>query len=194
MCVIWGIPYLLIRVAVRELAPATLVFARTGLASAALLPVAAYRRELRPLLAAWRPLLVFAAVEIGVPWLLLNTAETHLESSLTALLVAATPLVAALIVMATRHEDRLGLLRLFAENARQGSTLRRVLCSIAGCVQFGRSRAGLLVSHVVSPGSCRVIPVDDTGHQTINRAEAGRRVGPDRDRGDFEGSPIDGPP
>jgi len=112
MCVIWGVPYLLIRVAVRELAPATLVFARTGLASAVLLPVAAYRRELRPLLGAWRPLLVFAAVEIGVPWLLLNTAETHLASSLTALLVAATPLVAAVSVMATRHEDRLGLLRL----------------------------------------------------------------------------------
>jgi hypothetical protein len=30
MCVIWGIPYLLIRVAVRELAPVTLVFFRTS--------------------------------------------------------------------------------------------------------------------------------------------------------------------
>ncbi|MBV8598348.1 MAG: EamA family transporter, partial [Actinobacteria bacterium] len=33
MCVVWGIPYLLIRVAVRELSPAMLVFARTAVAA-----------------------------------------------------------------------------------------------------------------------------------------------------------------
>ena len=40
MCVIWGIPYLMIRVAVREITPATLVFLRTagGLAEAGLKP------------------------------------------------------------------------------------------------------------------------------------------------------------
>ena len=47
MCVIWGIPYLLIRVAVRDLDPAMLVLARTSLAALLLLPLAAYRRELR---------------------------------------------------------------------------------------------------------------------------------------------------
>ena len=55
MCVIWGIPYLMIRVAVRELAPVTLVFLRTGLAAALLVPLAARRAELRPLLGRWRP-------------------------------------------------------------------------------------------------------------------------------------------
>jgi drug/metabolite transporter (DMT)-like permease len=107
MCVIWGIPYLLIRVAVRELTPATLVFARTGLAALLLLPIAAMRGELRPLLRSWRPLLVFTVVELGVPWFLLSRAEVHLSSSLTGLLVAAVPLVGAGITTFRGSSDRL---------------------------------------------------------------------------------------
>ena len=49
MCVIWGIPYLLIRVAVRELEPVTLGFSRTMIAALLLLPIAALRGDLRPL-------------------------------------------------------------------------------------------------------------------------------------------------
>jgi drug/metabolite transporter (DMT)-like permease len=108
MCVIWGIPYLMIRVAVRELAPVTLVFLRTGIAAVLLMPVAAYRGELRPLLARWRPVLAFTAVEVAIPWVLLARAETELTSSLTGLLIAAVPLVGALIVTFTGDRDRLG--------------------------------------------------------------------------------------
>ena len=107
MCVIWGVPYLLIRVAVRELDPATLVLARTSLAAALLLPIAAYRRELRPLLPFWLPLLAFAAIEIAIPWVLLGAAETHISSSLTALLIATVPLVGVVIALATGAGERL---------------------------------------------------------------------------------------
>jgi drug/metabolite transporter (DMT)-like permease len=108
MCVIWGIPYLMIRVAVRELAPVTMVFLRTGIAAVLLLPLAARRRELRPLLARWRPLLAYTAVEVALPWLLLGRAETKLTSSLTGLLLAAVPLVAALIVTLSGERAQLG--------------------------------------------------------------------------------------
>ena len=108
MCVIWGIPYLLIRVAVRELAPVTLVFFRTGSAALLLAPVAAYRGELRPLVAHWRPLLAYTAVEVAIPWVLLARAETKLTSSLTGLLIAAVPLVGAVIVTLTGDRERLG--------------------------------------------------------------------------------------
>ena len=108
MCVIWGIPYLMIRVAVRELAPVTLVFLRTGLAAALLVPLAARRGELRPLLARWRPLLVYTGVEVALPWLLLSRAETTLTSSLTGLLIAAVPLVGASIVTLGGRWERLG--------------------------------------------------------------------------------------
>jgi drug/metabolite transporter (DMT)-like permease len=108
MCVIWGIPYLMIRVAVRELAPVTLVFLRTGLAALLLVPLAARRRELRPLAARWRPLLAYTAIEVALPWFLLSRAETKLTSSLTGLLIAAVPLVGALIVSLSGERERLG--------------------------------------------------------------------------------------
>ena len=111
MCVIWGIPYLMIRVAVRELAPVTLVFLRTAIGALLLTPVAAYRGELRPLLARWKPLLVYTAVEVAIPWVLLARAETKLTSSLTGLLIAAVPLVGALIVTLTGERERLGARR-----------------------------------------------------------------------------------
>jgi drug/metabolite transporter (DMT)-like permease len=106
MCVVWGIPYLLIRVAVRDVSPATLVLARTALAAALLLPLAAVRGEVRPALSRWAPLLAFAVVEIAVPWYLLGTAEEHLSSSLTALLIAAIPLVATVIARTTGDRER----------------------------------------------------------------------------------------
>jgi drug/metabolite transporter (DMT)-like permease len=108
MCVIWGIPYLMIRVAVRELAPVTLVFLRTGIAALLLTPIAAYRGELPPLLRKPLPLLAYTAVEVAIPWVLLARAETKLTSSLTGLLIAAVPLVGALVVTFTGDRQRLG--------------------------------------------------------------------------------------
>jgi drug/metabolite transporter (DMT)-like permease len=108
MCVIWGIPYLMIRVAVRELAPVTLVFLRTALAAVLLTPIAAARGELRPLLRVWRPLLVYTAIEVAIPWVLLARAETKLTSSLTGLLIATVPLVGAVVVTLTGERERLG--------------------------------------------------------------------------------------
>jgi drug/metabolite transporter (DMT)-like permease len=104
MCVIWGIPYLLIRVAVREVTPAVLVFLRTGASVVVLLPLAAHRGELRPLLGRWRPMLAFTAVEVAIPWLLLSSAERRVSSSLAALLIAATPFVGVALAAATGGE------------------------------------------------------------------------------------------
>jgi drug/metabolite transporter (DMT)-like permease len=108
MCVIWGIPYLMIRVAVRELAPVTMVFLRTGIAAALLVPLAARRGELRPLVGGWRPLLAYTAIEVALPWWLLGHAETKLTSALTGLLIAAVPLIVALIVTLSGERTRLG--------------------------------------------------------------------------------------
>jgi drug/metabolite transporter (DMT)-like permease len=107
MCVIWGIPYLLIKVAVDDVSPAMLVLARTSLAALLLLPVAAMRDELRPVLRRWRVVAVFAAVEIALPWVLLGWAETRISSSLTALLISATPLVGTAIAVAPGGRERL---------------------------------------------------------------------------------------
>jgi drug/metabolite transporter (DMT)-like permease len=108
MSVIWGIPYLFIRVAVAEITPATLVLARTSIAAAILLPIAFARVDLRPVLARWRWVVAFAAVEIAIPWVALGSAEQHLSSSLTGLLVAGVPLVGTTFALATGGADRLG--------------------------------------------------------------------------------------
>jgi drug/metabolite transporter (DMT)-like permease len=106
MSVIWGIPYLFIRVAVAEISPAMLVLARTALAAAILLPIAIVRVDLRPVLARWRWLVAFAVVEIAIPWIALGSAEQHLSSSLTGLLIAGVPLVGTVFALATGGADR----------------------------------------------------------------------------------------
>lgn len=80
MSVIWGIPYLMIKVVVDGgVSPAFLVFARTAVGALVLLPVAVRRGAIRPALAHWRPVLAFAAIEIGITWYLLNSAEVRFE-------------------------------------------------------------------------------------------------------------------
>src|SRR5262245_28695135 len=109
MCVIWGIPYLLIRVAVRELSPGTLVFARTSVGALVLLPIALRQGGAGALARRWLPLLLFATIEIAVPWVLLSNAETRVSSSLAGLLIAAVPLIGAVVARTTGARERLGL-------------------------------------------------------------------------------------
>lgn len=107
MAVIWGIPYLLIKVAVGDLSPITLVFLRTGIGTLLLLPLAVRRDSLSPLLPHWKAVLAYTFVEVTVPWLLLSNAERHLSSSLTGLLIAAVPLIGAVLGLLSRADDRL---------------------------------------------------------------------------------------
>jgi len=107
MCVIWGIPYLLIKVAVRDIGPAELVFIRTALGAVLLLPIALARKELRASVRPWLPLLIYTVIEIGVPWLLLSDAERHVDSSLSGLVIAGVPLVAAVLARLVDAGDRL---------------------------------------------------------------------------------------
>jgi drug/metabolite transporter (DMT)-like permease len=108
MCLIWGIPYLFIRIAVTELTPATLVFLRTGVAAIVLIPIAVRRGGFRELFAKWRPVVIFALIEIGIPWLSISTAEQQISSSLAGLLVSAVPLVGVMIAPVFGNRERFG--------------------------------------------------------------------------------------
>jgi drug/metabolite transporter (DMT)-like permease len=112
MGIIWGIPYLLIKVAVADLSPVTLVLLRTGIGALLLVPLAASRGSLRSLLPYWRWVLLYTIVEVALPWLFLSDAERRLSSSLTGLLIAAVPSVGALLGWLTRGDDRPDLRRL----------------------------------------------------------------------------------
>jgi drug/metabolite transporter (DMT)-like permease len=108
LSVAWGIPYLLIKIAVAELSPSSLVLARTAVAAALLLPVAVLRGWVVPVLRRWPRLLIFTFVEISLPWMLLSRAEQHLSSSLTGLLIAAVPLVGVGVALIGGRPERLG--------------------------------------------------------------------------------------
>ena len=103
----WGIPYVLIKIAVRELDPAMLVLARMGLAALILLPIPAVRGELGPILRRWRPMLAFTVVEMVVPQFMLGLAEERLPSSTTGLLIAAVPLAGVGVAFLLGRPERL---------------------------------------------------------------------------------------
>ena len=101
---LWGMPYLLIRIAVKEIDPLVMAGTRTLMGALLLLPIAWHRNALAPAFRKWKWLLAFTLIEISVPWLLLGHAETRLNSSTAGLLIAIVPLFAALIVTKLGHE------------------------------------------------------------------------------------------
>ncbi|GEA88315.1 DMT family transporter [Cellulomonas cellasea] len=103
--VIWGVPYLLIKVAVEDVTPPLLVLVRTALGAVVLLPFALRGDGLRVLRGRWRAVAAFAALEIVGPWVLLSNAERTLASSTTGLLVATVPIMA--VVLGRLVGDRL---------------------------------------------------------------------------------------
>ncbi len=106
MSVVWGIPYLLIRVAVRQLDPGVLVLGRTAPAALVLAPIVWRRRLLGDIVRQWRWIAAFAFVEFGVPWYLMASAERHITSSLTSLLIAAVPMISVAVQRLRRNGER----------------------------------------------------------------------------------------
>ena len=111
MSVIWGIPYLLIKVAVGGVPVPVLVLARVGIGAALLLPLAVRRGQLGALRPHWRWLAAFAAVEIIAPWLLLSEAEPRLSSSMSGLLIASVPIIVVVLARLTGGTERLSAVR-----------------------------------------------------------------------------------
>jgi drug/metabolite transporter (DMT)-like permease len=111
MGVIWGIPYLLIKVADGGVSVPVLVFTRTALGALLFLPVALRGGSLRTLKGHVFWLATFTLVEIVGPWALLSSAEKRLPSSTTGLMVAVVPIFAALLAWLTRDGDQLTLIR-----------------------------------------------------------------------------------
>ena len=112
LCVAWGVPYLFIRVAVRELPPPALVLLRTAPAALLLLPFALRRGEPRRVLRAWPWVLAYSIVELCIPWLLLAHAEERISSSLAGLLIAMVPLIGAVLYRAFGVADHFDARRL----------------------------------------------------------------------------------
>lgn len=113
---IWGIPYLLIKVAVEELAPPVIVFSRVAIGAAILIPIAMKRGSLMPAIKAWRYVIPYAIGEMVGPWILITAAEQKMTSGLAGLLVATVPIWSTILASINgdktvwHHKRLLGLL------------------------------------------------------------------------------------
>ncbi|MEV6105884.1 DMT family transporter [Streptomyces sp. NPDC051940] len=112
MGVLWGIPYLMIKVAVDGVSPSGVVFVRCLLGAALLLPFALRGGGfLATVRAHWLPMLAFACIEIIGPWWTLTDAERHLSSSLAGLLIAAVPVLGIALARLFGDTERLSARR-----------------------------------------------------------------------------------
>ena len=110
--VIWGLPYLFIKIAVQEISPFDVAWGRITLAALVLLPIAWHRGALRALSTHKVAVLVFALVEFTIPFSLISLGERGIPSSVTAILIATVPLIIALIARFFGVHERIGAMRI----------------------------------------------------------------------------------
>lgn len=108
---IWGMPYLLIRIALEDLHPFVVAGGRAAVGALVMLPFVLRGSALLDALREWKWLALYTSAEIVAPWVLIAYAEIHVSSAAAGLIIALTPLIAALS-MTTLGLERLGWRRL----------------------------------------------------------------------------------
>jgi len=88
----WGIPYLLMKVAVADIPPAVIVCGRVLIGAAILIPIAIHQKVLMDAIRGWRFVLPYAIFEMMIPWILITNAEKKISSGLAGLLIATVPI------------------------------------------------------------------------------------------------------
>jgi drug/metabolite transporter (DMT)-like permease len=107
MSVLWGCSYLLIRIAVRGGMPAAdVAWTRVFIAAVLLMALSWRAGLLGSVRGRWRALTAYAVVEISIPFPLIAAGEVHVASSLAAILIAAVPLIGAVLALRFDHAER----------------------------------------------------------------------------------------
>ena len=88
----WGIPYLLMKVAVRDFPPAVIVCGRVTIGALILIPIAIHKKVLKDAIRGWKYVLPYALFEMMIPWILITNAEKKISSGLAGLLIATVPI------------------------------------------------------------------------------------------------------
>jgi drug/metabolite transporter (DMT)-like permease len=152
LAVIWGLPYFMIRVALREVDPGTLIMLRTIPAALLILPWAGATGRLTPLIKKAKWVLIYTVCEFGIPWILMTEAERHITSSLTALLVACVPLLAAVLYRFTIARERFGARRLTGLLLGAAGVALVVGLSVGGSSWYGVAlMVGVVVGYTLGP-------------------------------------------
>jgi drug/metabolite transporter (DMT)-like permease len=114
--VLWGIPYLFIKVAVDEdtgYAPAIVVFGRVLIGAAILIPLAIKDRSIFAAFRGIKYVAFYAILEMVIPWILIGTAEQKISSGLAGLLIASVPIWSNLITYFQGDKDAVKANRIF---------------------------------------------------------------------------------
>jgi drug/metabolite transporter (DMT)-like permease len=111
--VLWGVPYLFMKVAVEELSTPVIVFSRLLIGAVVLVPLALYEKTLRPALKYWKYIALYAIAEMVIPWSLITNAQKDLSSGVVALLVATVPIWATLFAHHTGDSTAAHRTRIF---------------------------------------------------------------------------------
>jgi len=129
----WGMPYLLIKVAVDDsLPPVFVTWVRVVLGALVLLVLARRRGLLGTLRGRFRWLIVMALVEITLPFTLIAIGEQHVSSSLAAVVIAAAPTFVVLLALRFDPSERAGGLRLAGLALGLGGVAASVGVDVAG--------------------------------------------------------------
>ena len=102
---LWGVPYLFMRVAVREYEPTVIVFSRVFIGALILLPIAIKRNAIKPAIPYFKYIALYALCEMVIPWILITNAEKEINSGLTGLLVATVPIWATIMAAALSGDN-----------------------------------------------------------------------------------------
>jgi drug/metabolite transporter (DMT)-like permease len=149
MSVIWGIPYLLIRIAVRDgTSPAFVAWARIALAAVLLMGLAWRAGTLQSLRGRWRWLLLYAVTEVTIPFPLIAAGEEHVPSSVAAIVIACVPLIGALLAMRFDHTERPTPIRAIGLLMGFGGVIALVGIDIAGHTKELLGTGAILVAAV----------------------------------------------
>lgn len=106
LSLLWGASYLFIKVAGRDIQPATMMLIRVVVAGAALALLLARRGELRGLLEAPRGAYVLGLFNSAIPFTLIAWGERHISSGLAAVANASVPIFVALLAVRFRPDER----------------------------------------------------------------------------------------
>jgi drug/metabolite transporter (DMT)-like permease len=131
--IIWGVPYLFIKIAVDHGVTAPdLAWGRVTLGAIVLLVVAWRAGTLGSVWVRWRWLLAFAVAEIAIPFPMLAIGEERVPSSLAAIMVAAVPLIGAILALRFDHSERPTPIRALGLAIGFGGVIALVGLDVAG--------------------------------------------------------------
>ena len=98
---LWGIPYLFVSIAVKELSVPVIVFTRVFIGALILIPLAIRAGALKVPRASIKYIALYAVFEMFIPWTLISDGQRSVSSGLAGLLIATVPIWANLLAALT---------------------------------------------------------------------------------------------